>query len=203
VNEGKTPKSTAARSKRSKAAADDEDEEIEEITPPKKSSGILGALAKGFKRKQADRSPEDAVVSSSRSKMVCVLLPVRPRPYSAYQQLDVRPLQPSFSSASRDMAPPPPHSLSPSLSSFEGQPSGSGGGRNYEIKRYELLLGASQEDLLIQNELLDEERRRNQDRERRMTERFNRERAMFEARIAELEFELKKREGGGSGSRRG
>jgi hypothetical protein len=192
----KTSPDKSTRSKKSVVDEEPEEIEVDEVTPPKKK-GLLGALTKGFKRKQDDRSPEEAAASSSRSK-VRVLMPRMPRPYAEYVQFNILPIRPSYSMSSNEMAPPPPRSLSPSLASFDSQ-----SGRNYEVEHYKFLLSASQEDLSLQGQVIDEERRRYQEKERRLTERFNRERDMFKARITELELELSQRGSGGGGSRRG
>jgi hypothetical protein len=132
----KTSPEKSTRSKKSVVDEEPEEIEVDEVTPPKKK-GLLGALTKGFKRKQDDRSPEEAAASSSRSK-VRVLMPRLPRPYAKYVQFNVLPIRPSFSLSSNEMAPPPPRSLSPSLASFDSQP-----GRNYKVERYKFLLSAS------------------------------------------------------------
>lgn len=79
------------------------------------------------------------------------------------------------------MGPPP--TSSPSFSSFESAKE-----RNYEAERLRILLNASQEDLRLQREHFIE-------RERRQQESFDAERALYEARIEELQ----RRRGEGSG----
>jgi len=140
----------------------DVDEEVE--TPPKskgKGSGILGSL-KGFKRTQADRSPEEEVAApKTRRKfgqLVGVVVPPAPLPHSSYVQFGARspklpPSIPSDSLSIPDAAPP--LSTSPSLSSFESY----GSHRNYEAERLQVLLNASQENLELQAKHFDDERR--------------------------------------------
>jgi hypothetical protein len=185
---------------------DDEGEEedvvevVEESPKSSKGKGILSSLAKGFKRKLADRSPEAAVASesSSRFQMVCVSIPAPPLPHSAYIQLGARASTSSVVSyPTGEMGPP--LSSSPSLASFDSH--GSGPGRHYEVEHLKLLLSASQEDLRIQQENFDEERkmlqRRLEERDTRYRERAEKERAVYEARIRELENAQQSR---GSGS---
>lgn len=190
----------------------EEEEEVEEPTVEKEKTSILRNLAKGFKRKLGERSPEVATSSSkSTSRLVGVIVPDPPMPHSYYVQLGTRldtALPPS--SSTRDAGPPsrlttspsftresgPPYSSSPSLSSFENPESPSD--PNFEVQRLRLMLNASQEDLFLQKQHYE-------DRERRERERFDAERAVYDRRIRELE-ESKKREeskrGEGSSSSR-
>jgi hypothetical protein len=124
----------------------DDDVELVE-TPKSKGKGILGAISKTFKRKQLDRSPEEPLGPSkkpSRSEMVCVDIPLPPRPHYEYKQFDAR-----SSITSLNTSPfgsmGPPMSSTPSLASFDSRTSEKG--RNFEAERYRTLYNISQEDL--------------------------------------------------------
>ena len=167
-----------------------------------KGKGILGAL--GFKRKQSDRSPEEASASQSsvRYSMVCVLAPLPSRPLHLYKQIT------SPSPVSRiDSMGPPQLSTSPSLASFDSLHAGSSSGQTFEINRLQMMVNASQEDLHSAQSQFDEERellrRRYAAREKQQEDRFNVERKMYQARIAELEAILRNVGSRGEGSRRG
>ena len=164
--------------------------------------GILGAL--GFKRKQSDRSPEEALSSNlaAHYNMVCVLVPPSSRPLHLYTQM----ASPSPVSRIESMGPPP-LSNSPSLSSFDSFHVGSSSGQTFEINRLQMMVNASQEDLHSVQTQFDEEReqlrRRYAARERQQEERFNAERLMYQARIRELEAALFSGGNRGEGSRHG
>jgi hypothetical protein len=198
----------------------EESEVEEEITPPKsKGKGIFGVISGKLagKRKQEDRSPEEASSSKPpdpRFQMVCVLIPPPPRPYSDYHQLGVVPTSPDLPSvrpapslrsvhtepretmALSDVDGP---STSPSISSFDTRASG----RNFEAERFSMLLNASQEDLrAIQRSDAEDIQmlsQRYQDRERRMVASFEKERTIFRAQIAALERQLHDLKRGGQG----
>jgi hypothetical protein len=156
----------------------------EEVEKTSKGKGIFSAISKSFKRKQEDRSPEAAFQES----------PSRyPSTYA----------QPSISSFSDAMGPPPTSSA-PSMISFGSRASGAS--NNPEAAHLRLLLNASQEDLRLQVQQADEDRialqRRYDAQLRRQQERFDAEREFYEGRIAELE-RLNRGEGGSGSARRG
>ena len=216
------PKTTPVRPTRSQVVPEGEEDVGEEleITPPKtKGKGLFEAISGKLtgKRKQDDRSPEQVSSSkpaSSRFSMVCVLVPLAPRPLSDYQKMEL-PIASASSSEPTSMGPPPTDSApptSPSFSSFETHESRSG--RNFEAERYSMLLRASQEDLRAMRqgdaEDFQELSRRYRDKERRMLESFAKERAIYETEIESLRRQLEDvkrrdqdRSGGGGGSRRG
>jgi len=183
-------------------------EEENEPTVEKEKKSILHSLAKGFKRKHGDRSPEAANPPRSVGRSVCVEVPPPPIPHSFYVQLGSRlptSLPFSSSSAAQEPVPPsrlktspsfssltqesgPPYSSSPSLSSFELPESSSA--RDFEVQRLRIMLNASHEDLRLQ-------RQHYEDRERREQERFEAEREIYNRRIRELE-ESRKGEGSSS-----
>ena len=178
--------------------------EEREITPPaddvdpedspKQKEGIFSSLKNSLKRTKVDRSPEEASppVQRRRFQMVGVAVPAPPRPHSSYTQLRSRPSAPPSNIDEPRGEPTPPVSSSPSLASFDS--AGSDSGQQYEVNRLRLLLNASQEDLQFQ-------RQQFEDRERRHNERFDAERAMYEARIQQLEGNKKGE--GSSAFRRG
>jgi hypothetical protein len=200
----------------------EEEEEDDEPTQEKEKKSLLRTLAKGFKRKFEDLSPEAATTSSKpANRLVGVVVPPPPLPHSSYVQLGSR-LNTAlpFSSTTQEPGPParlkaspsfssftqesgPPYSSSPSTSSFEHPASSSG--RDFEVQRLTLMLNASQEDLSLQRQHFEEQAHRQQ-------ERFERERLLMRARIRELEGSAKNDGGSsvrdpwgaeGSGSRRG
>lgn len=131
----------------------------EETSPKgKKKPGVLGSIARSFKRNREDRSPE----------------PI-PEPTSPFSTR----IAPSFSRTSLNpsvrgsMGPPPTLSPSRSFDSF-------GSERNYEAERLHHLLQSSQEDLRLTREHYLE-------RERRQQEAFEVERSIYQARIDELQ----------------
>jgi hypothetical protein len=94
----------------------------------------------------------------------------------------------------------PPISATPSMASFDSLGSGTDSGRDFEVNRLKHLLNASQEDFRLQQQQFAEERER-------LRRRNAEERAMYEARIQELERQSLGNRGGpggfGEGSRRG
>jgi hypothetical protein len=137
------------------------DDEIPTASTSKKQKGksVLSALAKTFKRKTEDRSPEVAQPSKKPS---------------------FRQLSPTLSTmqAPGSEAGAPPLTKTPSyisLDSFESEP-----GTNFEADHLRMLLNASQEDLRL-------ERTRADERVQRQAEMFAKERQHYAARIRELE----------------
>jgi len=183
-----TPKKTASE------ANDDEDDEneqeVEEVETKKKGKSIMGSLKKLTKRKTADRSPEasSSQQPSVRQRLVGVVIPPPPLPYSSYIQFGERSRAPS--SISTSLAEPPlPSSSSPSLVSLESARTDDST-RNFDAERYRLLYRQSQEELTRRED-------EHAARERRLREQMEVERAMYEAHINEL-----RRQGGGSSSGR-
>jgi hypothetical protein len=174
-----------------------------EITPPKsKGKSLLGAISGKLtgKRKQADRSPEEASSSKqpgSGTQTVCVVVPMAPRPLSHYHQLNTR--------STHSIVMGPPLSASPSFSSFETRASESE--RNFEAERLRMMFNASQDDLHRHQQHSEEEynsmRQRYRERESRREEAFAMEREHYLARIAELEKALRDQERRAGGDRRG
>jgi hypothetical protein len=86
------------------------------------------------------------------------------------------------------------------MASFDSFGSGTDSGRDFEMNRLKLLLNASQEDFRLQQQQFADERER-------IRRRNEEERAMYEARIQELERQSLGNRGGrgglGEGSRRG
>jgi hypothetical protein len=137
--------------------------DIPDDSPPKNKKvtgkGIVKALTKSFKRKQAERSPEVPQPSKKPS---------------------VQSFSPSISSLHIPTAetPGPPLTTTPSFVSIHSFESDTG--RNFEAERLRLLLNASQEDLRL-------ERSRFAEREQLQTEMFENQRRQYELRIRELE----------------
>ena len=152
----------------------------EDVDKGTKGKGILGAL--GFKQKQSDRAPEEALSNkpAAHYSMVCVLVPPSSRPLHLYTEIA------SHSPASHiDSMGPPQLSNFPSLSSFDSFRAGSSSGQTFEINHLQMMVNASQEDLHSVQAQFDEEReqlrRRYAARERQQEERFNVERLMYQA----------------------
>jgi hypothetical protein len=174
-------------------------------SPKEKKKGIRGAL-QSLKRRLSDRSPDQPAPSTStrRTRLVGVIVPPPPFPHSSYKQLGA-----SSSSAITPSIleePVPPVSSSPSLASFD---SGRSSDPHFEVRRLSLLLSGSQEELRLRDAQFAE-------RERRTAELYEKERAMYLARIRKLEGQDRdeadggsrrggtpRRGGGGSGSRHG
>jgi hypothetical protein len=145
-----------------------------------------------LKRTLSDRSPEEPTPSLSgrHTRLVGVVVPPPPQPHSFYVQLGTR-LRSSATVPSIVEEPIPPSSSSPSLASIDSGPPSD---PHFEVSRLSLLLTASQEELRLRDAQYEE-------RERQITLRHERERALYMARIKDLES--KDRGEGGSGSRRG
>lgn len=131
------------------------DEESPKISKGKR---VLSSIAKSFKRKQADRSPEST---------------------NPYEPASHSPPSPSVVSLAPTMSGSmgPPLSTTPSIVSFDSFHSSTS--RNYEAERLRLLLRASHEDLQAQRTFYE-------NREQAMIERFNAERQLYDDKFAEL-----------------
>jgi hypothetical protein len=140
-----------------------------------------------LKRRLSDRSPDQPTPSipTRRTRLVGVVVPPPPLPHSSYKQLGALP------SSSILEEPAPPVSSSPSLASFD---SGRSSDPHFEVRRLSLLLSGSQEELRLRDAQFAE-------RERRTADLYEKERALYLARIRKLESQDRDEED--SGSRRG
>jgi hypothetical protein len=176
---GKTPE-VVEEANEDEVEDEDEVEEADvQVTPPAKKSffGSISSKLPG-KRKNSDRSPQEAPPATRQSV---------PRASSIYSQ---------------QMGPP--ISTSPSFSSFETPGAGGAGssrprlGKPFEVERLELLLNASKEDLAISERQYGEDAeimgRRYRERERRLLADFEKERNLLKAHIAQLEEALRRRD---------
>jgi hypothetical protein len=158
--------------------------EVDDSPTEKRKKGLFSVFSKAPKRKQADLSPDQVTSSSapsrSRLTLVGVVVPPPPLPHSSYLQLSHPSLASSSNLEAPQEVPTPPISSSPSLASFDSRHSDSGA--MFEVNRLRLLLNASQEELRIEKERFAEQ-------ERRTAARAEAERALYVARIDELQKE--------------
>lgn len=146
----------------------------------KGKGGLFGSLTKSLKRKTSERSPEAPVLSKKGSHsniLVGVVVPEPPIPHSFYQQLGGR------SSASQPIVEdvPVPPSSSPSLASLASRYTSSS--HHFEAEHLQLQLTATREELAHL-------KRQYEDQIARQAAAFERERAMYLARIQDLEGAL-------------
>jgi hypothetical protein len=129
--------------------------------------------------------------------MVCILVPLPPRPLSDYQQLGSN-RAPSVQSEVMG----PPSATSPAYTPYTASPAPSirpsNSRRNFEVERLGVLLNASQEDLRTHQQQSIEDsammRQRYQDRENRLRAEFEKERQIYLSQIASLESALADRD---------
>jgi hypothetical protein len=155
-----------------------EEDEAEVVAGSSSSKGKgLFSFPKALKRKTADRSPDSVTSlkkSGQRGLTVCVQVPAPPIPLDHYQQLGSRSSAPSVIVEDPHLPP----SSSPSLTSLRSHFTSSS--QHFETERLQILLNAAQEELVLTRCQYDEQIAR-------QSSQFARERAMYLARIKELE----------------